>query len=358
MDKPNNRSSHSNETPSLGGIAFFGSIMISMFLIRLYDATEMSFYIITSLTILFLMGMKDDLVVLSAKAKVILQSLAILLIITHPDMRIINLHGSFSIYNLKYWLGFALSFFSMLYILNAFNLIDGIDGLAALLGVFMSMVFGVFYFSISKFYYALLAITMLAFLLPFLKFNFSKEEKIFMGDTGSMIVGFLLSILALKFVNLSDNQLISLGVLPENVVIVTISILFFPVIDVIRVILIRLMHNDKPFSPDRRHLHHILIDKGLSHRKASITLTITSIFAFFIIYSINMFLNTWFLLLVFIILTVFTFYILLLLDQDPKAKKQRKIIKSYIPNSIYIQEFRLRKRIIIILKSFFYKDLI
>jgi UDP-N-acetylmuramyl pentapeptide phosphotransferase/UDP-N-acetylglucosamine-1-phosphate transferase len=179
----------------------------------------------------------------------------------------------------------------MLYVLNAFNLIDGIDGLAGLLGMFMSGIFAIFFYSVSLHFYFLLALLTFAYLLPFLRFNFSAKEKIFMGDTGSMIIGFTISILALRFMNLSNFQLNKLMISPENTLIVTVSILFFPVIDVIRVILIRLINNRGPFSPDRSHLHHVLIDKGISHRKASVTLTVSSVFAFIIIYGLNSFLS-------------------------------------------------------------------
>ena len=179
-----------------------------------------------------------------------------------------------------------------------------------------------------------------------------------MGDTGSMIVGFLLGVMTLRFLSLDSIQFEKIGVLPTNALIITLSILFFPVIDVLRVIVIRIINKKGAFTPDRRHLHHVFIDKGLSHRRASFTIIVTSIISFLIIYLANTFLSYIGLLVLFIIVSFFIFYLLLLLDTNSSARIQRKKIKAYIPEKIYIKEFRLRKKIITFLKKVFYKNLI
>lgn len=358
MDKPNERSSHTNITPTLGGIAFFGSLMISIFFIQNYDQNAISFNIIAALTILFFLGLKDDLMVLSSKTKVIFQSAAIFFILTNSDLYVTNLHGFFGVNEISLWLIIPLSYFAVLYIINAYNLIDGIDGLAGMLGVVISTIFALFFFIIGLYFYALIAIVIVGFLIAFLLYNLSDKNKIFMGDTGSMIVGFLLALMTLRFLALDTTQLEKIHVLPENVFIVTLSILFFPVIDVIRVIIVRIINKTDVFAADRRHMHHVFIDKGLPHIRASITFTLSNIMAFLMIYGLNTFFSYIGLIIIFVFIAFFTFYLLLLLDTDPMAKTHRKKIKFFVPEQIYMKEFKIRKRIIIFLKMVFYKDLL
>ena len=358
MDNPNDRSSHVIKTPTLGGIAFFGSLMISLFFIDNFDQEDLTLSLIVAVTILFFLGLKDDLMVLSSKTKILLQTAAILFALSNPNLRIYDFHGFFEIGEFSVWLGILLAYILILYIINAYNLIDGIDGLAGFLGVSISMIYTIFFFKIGMFYYALIGIVIIGFLLAFLRFNVSKKRKIFMGDTGSMIVGLLIGVLTIRFLSLEAGQLEIINILPENVFIVSVSILFFPVIDVIRVIFARLLKGKGAFTPDRGHMHHIFVDKGLSHITASLTLLISGIIPFFIIYSINTYLNYLGLIIVFFIITFLTYYILLLLDKDEIAIKHRKRVKRYIPEKIYLREFQIRKRIIVFLKSIFFKDLL
>ncbi len=358
MVHPNVRSSHSNSTPTLGGIAFFASLVISIFFMRKFDDTDISMNIVVALTILFFLGLKDDLMVLSSKTKVILQTAAIFFIILNPIILFDNFHGFMGVHSIPVWVGIPLSYFIILYIINAYNLIDGIDGLAGMLGILITTIFAFLFFFIGEFFYSLMAISIVGFLVPFLRYNLSKEKKIFMGDTGSMIVGFLIGLLTLRFLALESYELQEIHIKPENLFIVTLAILFFPVIDVIRVIIIRLLNGRGAFTPDRCHLHHIFIDKGLSHSTASITLTISGMVSFLIVFLANNFLGFIGLMILFIILTFITFYLLLLLDKDETAKKHRKKIKTYIPSAIYKTEFKTRKKIIILLKKLFYKDLL
>ena len=179
-----------------------------------------------------------------------------------------------------------------------------------------------------------------------------------MGDTGSMIVGFMLGFLTLKLLALSPEQLAMIHIKPQNIFIVTLSILFFPMIDVIRVIIVRLVNGTGAFSADRRHMHHVFIDKGLPHIQATFTFTMSNILAFIIIYFSNMYLSYIGLFFLFIGITIITFYLLLLLDVDPSAREQRKKIKPYIPRKVYKTEFKIRKSFIVFLKKVFYKNLL
>ena len=337
--QPNLRSSHLNQTPTLGGVAFFGSLMISLFFIHYVDKTGIGYYIVASTTILFFMGLKDDLMVLTSKAKVILQSGAIFFLLLNQDLWLTNFHGFLGFYEIPYLISFPLTFFIVLYIINSYNLIDGIDGLAGMLGITISVFYGfLFYFS-GLDYYFYICLVIIGYLIAFLRYNLSDDQKIFMGDTGSMITGLLLAFLTLRFLSLNDTQLVNINIKPENIFIVTLAILFFPAIDVLRVIIMRLINKRRPFSPDRCHLHHIFIDKGLNHKMASITVTISSVLVFGLIYATNSLLSTMGLFFLFLVLSVLTFYILLLLDKDPSTKVRRKKMKSYIPRWLYEIEF-------------------
>jgi UDP-N-acetylmuramyl pentapeptide phosphotransferase/UDP-N-acetylglucosamine-1-phosphate transferase len=358
MVHPNDRSSHLNSTPTLGGVAFFASLVISIFFMRKFDETGISMHIIVALTILFFLGLKDDLMVLSSKTKVILQTAAIFFIILNPEILFNNFHGFLGINSIPIYVGIPISYLTILYIINAYNLIDGIDGLAGMLGILIATIFAFLFFFIGVYFYSLIALVIVGFLVAFLRYNLSKEKKIFMGDTGSMIVGFLIGMLTLRFLALNAFQLQSVNIRPENLFIVTLAILFFPVIDVIRVIIIRLLNGRGAFTADRCHLHHIFIDKGLSHITASITLTVSGMVSFLIVFFANKFLGFIGLMVLFLVLTFITFYLLLLLDKDETAKKHRKKMKTYLPEPVYRLEFRIRKKIIVFMKKLFFKDLL
>lgn len=358
MDHPDLRSSHVNEVPTLGGIGFYISMMFSLFIIHFFDEVDICFNIVIALTILFFVGLKDDLMVLSAKIKVLAQLLAISFVLLNPDIYIIDFHGFLGITEIPLFLTILLSYFFMIFIINAYNLIDGIDGLAAMLGIVIFTIYAIFFYLLRLDVYALLATVSVGFLIAFLRYNLSNKKKIFMGDTGSMIVGFLIGIMTLRFLALNGAQFQEIHIDPQNSFLLALAILFFPVIDVIRVILMRSVNKRRLFYPDRCHMHHILIDKGLSHIKSSITLTINSIFIFILVYSMNTLLSTLGLSILFVILIIVTFSILLILDSDDSASKYRKKVKSIFSREFQIREFKLRKKIIITLKSLFFKNLL
>ena len=167
----------------------------------------------------------------------------------------------------------------MLTIINSYNLIDGIDGLASIVGIVIMVIYTTIFYLAQEYFFALLAITMNACLMAFFGFNISSDKKIFMGDTGSLIVGFIISILTLKFLALEPTSYGELPFLLENAPLIAISILIVPLFDTARVFTIRLANKRGPFSPDRNHVHHVLIDFwGLSHKQASFIIGCFNIF--------------------------------------------------------------------------------
>ncbi|MEC7265699.1 MAG: MraY family glycosyltransferase [Bacteroidota bacterium] len=272
MDDPNQRSSHIIKTPTLGGASFYFTLIIAFFFIKNWHEFTEDIYIIPGLTILFIVGLKDDLVVLSPGSKLIAQVLAISFVLINDSFGIESLNGFLNIYEIPYYLYLAIGGFLMLTIINSYNLIDGIDGLASIVGIVIMVIYTTIFYLSKEYYFALIAITMNGCLMAFFGFNVSSDKKIFMGDTGSLIVGFIISILTLKFLALEPTAYGD-GELPfllENAPLIAISILIVPLFDTARVFAIRIANKKGPFSPDRNHVHHVLIDFwGLSHKQAS-----------------------------------------------------------------------------------------
>lgn len=270
MDDPNQRSSHKLRTPTLGGIAFFYVMVLALFFIKDRDVFDEAMYILPGLTILFVVGLKDDLVVLSPGSKLLAQIAAISFILVNESFTIFSLNGFFNINEIPYFLYLAIGGFVMLTIINSYNLIDGIDGLASIIGIVILMIYTAIFYLSNEPFYALISIALNASLLAFFGFNVSSNKKIFMGDTGSLIVGFIISILTLKFLALKPESYEGLPFLLENAPLIAISILIVPLFDTARVFALRIANKRSPFSPDRNHTHHVLIDFwGLTHKQAS-----------------------------------------------------------------------------------------
>lgn len=270
MDNPNQRSSHQSKTPTLGGIAFFYTLVFALFFIKGSDDFDEAMYIIPGLTILFIVGLKDDLVVLSPGSKLMAQVLAVSFILVNESFTIYSLNGFMNINDIPYYLYMVIGAFMMLTIINSYNLIDGIDGLASVVGIVIMIIYTTIFYLTKEYFFASISITMNACLMAFFGFNVSSNRKIFMGDTGSLIVGFIISILTLKFLALKPYAYSELPFLLENAPLIAIAILIVPLFDTARVFAIRIANKKAPFSPDRNHIHHVLIDFwGLSHKQAS-----------------------------------------------------------------------------------------
>jgi UDP-N-acetylmuramyl pentapeptide phosphotransferase/UDP-N-acetylglucosamine-1-phosphate transferase len=282
------RSSHSRSIPSLAGVAFFMSFIIFISLIQLVFHESTGYNIIAALAVLFMIGLKDDLINSSAKVKLYGQLLASLFIIFSPAFHITNLNGFLGIYYINPLLSIVIAVFFLTFIINAFNLIDGIDGLAASVGIVSCSTFMILFYIKEEYFFFLLCVLTISILLAFLRFNLSSGKlKIFMGDCGSLVIGMILGVCTLHY--LSSPVLIPAKrlFLPENRVLFTTAVLFIPIFDTVRVIIIRLLSNSSPFKADRNHLHHILLDQGMTHRKATLSLLSLNIFVIAIFFIVS-----------------------------------------------------------------------
>jgi len=278
--EPNGRTSHIQNTPTLGGIAIFAGILITALIlsdVRLYPSVQ---YIAPGVIILFFIGLKDDILSISWQKKLLGQIAASLIIIILGDIRFTSLHGCFGIYEINYFFSVFISLFVIIAIINCFNLIDGIDGLCAGIAIMASVVFGVWFFLTKNYEFTLLNSTIVGSLVAYFYFNvFGKKNKMFMGDTGSLIIGFLMAILVIEFNehNIGLNSIYAIKSAPA----VSIGILFVPLFDTLRVFVIRIYRNSSPFKADRGHIHHKLLELGKTHFQA--TLILLSINILFII---------------------------------------------------------------------------
>ncbi len=269
FDVPDARKIHNTPITPLGGIAIFaGFIFACLLTIRFKDSFEFQYYIAATLVIFFL-GLKDDILVISPVKKFIGQVLAAFMIIYDGRIQIRSMHGFLGIYELPEMFSILLTYFAVIVIINSFNLIDGVDGLAGSLGLMCATVFGVYFLAIDMPSYYILAFSLSGSLLAFLIFNF-QPAKIFMGDTGSLLIGAINAILVIKFINVANTTEVSYPI--ESAPAIGFSILMIPLLDTLRVFSIRIFRRRSPFSPDRNHIHHLLLDKGLSHRAITLIL--------------------------------------------------------------------------------------
>ncbi|WP_300672392.1 MraY family glycosyltransferase [Soonwooa sp.] len=279
MDEPTLRSSHERKIPNLGGIAIFFSLGVCapIFAYELFDQYK---FLFASLVILFFVGVTDDIVVMRAYKKLIAQIIVSVLVVVGSDVRIRSFFGLFGIEELNYYFSVFFSVLTFIILINAFNLIDGIDGLAGGYSVLSSALFAISFFRLGEYNYPLVVfcIIIIGAVLAFLRYNLSSQRnsKIFMGDTGSMILGFLLAFTAINFIDIFIAKKDAL--VPHyhllSAPIIALTILILPIVDTFSVILIRLFKRQSLFKPDKNHLHHRVLDLGLSHRKSTFVICV------------------------------------------------------------------------------------
>ncbi|MBO2542858.1 undecaprenyl/decaprenyl-phosphate alpha-N-acetylglucosaminyl 1-phosphate transferase [Salegentibacter sp. BDJ18] len=274
MKEVNARSSHKMAIPPFGGVAFFLVLVLIISLLQALRTSPTGNHLIIGLTFLFMAGLKDDLVISSARLKFISQLFAAGFIIFSPELQLTSLHGFLGVFEIPILLGYAFKVLIVVALINAYNLIDGIDGLAGIVGIVISFTYALVFYSTGHPYFVLLSLCTAGILSAFLRFNFSRgRKKIFMGDGGSLVMGFMIAFLSLKLLVMKPYQpLVREGYTPENTLLFALAVLFLPIFDTLRVILIRLKNGKTPFEADRNHMHHVLLDHGLSHKKASFVL--------------------------------------------------------------------------------------
>lgn len=290
FDVPDERKIHQGAVPRLGGIAFKPVIFFSVFLLLGIDMmvghTEVLseigkdaqplFFGFCSIIVLYLVGIADDLIGVKYRAKFFVQVLCGVMLIA-GGVYLDDLNGILGIHELPTWIGYLLTVLATVFIINAINLIDGIDGLASGLCSIACLFYGVIFFLFEKYIYSMLAFATLGVLMPFFYYNvFGKVEhhkKIFMGDTGSLTIGMMLCFLSIRLVQCGADE----GGKILNPMILAFSPLIIPCFDVVRVYLHRVRNGKNPFLPDKNHIHHKLIAIGMKQRTVMILIIAVSL---------------------------------------------------------------------------------
>ncbi|MDE6008588.1 MAG: undecaprenyl/decaprenyl-phosphate alpha-N-acetylglucosaminyl 1-phosphate transferase [Muribaculaceae bacterium] len=281
FDDVDERKIHKGVVPRLGGIAFLPSILFSLAVVvgwdlRLGGLDEWSqfsytlipmFFMISATLLMFLVGIADDLVGVRYVAKFIVQILSAILIIM-SGMFIDDLFGFIWLEKLPIWLGILATGFAVVYVVNAINLIDGIDGLASGLSTVALVFYAIAFYIGGEYVYSMLACATVGTLFPFFYFNVfgnaSKRKKIFMGDTGALTTGMILVFCAIAMLHVQGQAFST----EYNPFVLAISPLIIPCFDVVRVYLHRVRAHRNPFLPDKCHIHHKLLALGLNQRAA------------------------------------------------------------------------------------------
>jgi len=269
-DQQDARKCHVGKIPAFGGVGIFFAFILSFLVWSFpYLDTRMQ-YMLGGVLVIVIVGMRDDFMPLAARWK-LLGQLAATGVLILGGLRIDSLYGFLGIYELPIFWSVSITFFTVVVITNAMNLIDGIDGLAGSISTLALLSFGIWFFMAHEQLMAVLCFITVGAVLAFLRYNFSPAQ-IFMGDTGSLLLGFLLATLTLTFLQTNASLAPGSELHFRQPVSLVSAILVYPLFDTIRVFVLRVMARRSPFSPDRRHLHHMLLDAGLSHPQATLSI--------------------------------------------------------------------------------------
>ncbi len=276
--RPNKRTCHSGEVPNIGGIGICFSFLLT-YMIFEFDQLQQSQFLLIGLFAIVMVGLVDDILVLSPLSKLICELLSGIALIGFADIRITHLHGFLGIEGLNVTTSYILSFFILVAIINAINLIDGVDGLASGLGIIYCLFFAVYFHLVQETSWSILAICLIGPLAIFFIYNVfgGVSRKIFMGDSGSLLLGYMLTACVFRFCEINAYRLVSDRFLMSAAPAVCICVLSIPIFDTLRVGITRIKHHKSPFLPDKNHIHHLLLRTGLNHIRTTIILLTVSL---------------------------------------------------------------------------------
>lgn len=257
--------------PIVAGVAF--SLLIAL---PLWELAKLKFFFI-SITLMFVTGLRDDILTLSPKQKMVSQFLPVILLVIFGNAVLSSFYGNFPGLHFSEYLAWAITIFTIIILTNAYNLIDGLDGLAGTVGMITLTAFGFWFYSVSNYALALISFSFAGSILGFLFFNW-QPSKIFMGDTGALTIGFLLSYLGIEFINQNYALPESNPARFQASIGTAVCVLVIPVFDTLRVIILRLRKFQSPFQADKNHLHHQFLKLGFSHSKSVILIGAINLF--------------------------------------------------------------------------------
>ncbi len=340
FDSPNSRRVNIKVVPTLGGIAIFiGFILGTTIAGDGFSFFEIK-YIFAALLIIFFAGIKDDLVTISPRTKLVALTASILIIALFANLNFNNFHGFMGINQIPPIPGIILTVFIGIVIINSMNLIDGIDGLASALAIQISSILGIWFALVEQFDYALISFSLAGSCLAFFIFNvFGNRNKIFMGDTGSLILGAIIFILAAKFNQVTAIHTGDFAI--SSAPAVLIGVLAYPLFDVLRVFVLRVFVIKKsPFKPDKNHIHHRLLAFGMNHLQATTTIFLVNSLIIIGTLVLSTYLNV---IQLTVVILSFTILISTLLELvilysrkiNPNDEFQNLFLPRYLVNAVY-----------------------
>ena len=275
--RPNKRMSHTGEVPNIGGLNICFSYMLTYLLFE-YDSLAQNQFFLIGMFAIMAIGFIDDVLVLTPMAKLFGETLAGIALIGFADLRITHLHGLLGITEIGIIPSYLISLFILIAIINAVNLIDGIDGLASGLGILYCLFFAVYFGLAGELSWSIGSICMIGSLAVFFIYNvFGNREKIFMGDSGSLLLGYLLTAFVFRFCEINAYHEVPEWLHMSAAPAVAICVLTVPIFDTIRVSLTRIKKHRSPFQPDKNHIHHLLLRTGLNHIQTTCVLLSVSL---------------------------------------------------------------------------------
>lgn len=303
FDEPDARKVHKGTIPRLGGLSFFPATLFSFAFVlglRYYFGYNISlglevelltefFFVMAGMLILYFVGMADDLVGVGYRGKFATQIFAAICLVL-ADVTLFDLQGLMGVYQMPVVVNIILTIVTVVLVVNAFNLIDGVDGLCSGLGIIILTTLGVIFLCYDLFIYAMFAFGMIGVLVAFFQYNvLGTRLKIFMGDTGSLTLGYMIIFLGMKFMNI-DNVLAQ-PIEWNSTLPLLVGMMFLPVFDTIRVFVSRISNGKSPFYADRNHIHHKLLRLNFSHLKSTGLLLLLEVFFILLNFSMSEFLN-------------------------------------------------------------------
>ncbi len=298
FDTPNKRKSHNDVVPFLGGVSIFLTILCVVLIlgIVLYPINssffdfKLAFGLFIALFTLIILGLKDDLAGTKPIEKFIFQILAVSFLILVGDVHILSLNGLFGIYYLSQWTSFLLSLFVFVLLINSFNLIDGIDGLSASISIIGNLFMGAFFANNASFFNAIIMFSFAGATLSFLFFNFSRnrKEKVFLGDNGALCLGLISAYGIILSINQSVQiEAVDADKLYKNFQIMIMALVSYPLLDTLRVFVVRLLKGISPFGADNNHMHHHLLKLHLSHKASTLIIVFYTVLLFLVAFQLR-----------------------------------------------------------------------
>ncbi|MEI9919627.1 MAG: MraY family glycosyltransferase [Bacteroidota bacterium] len=281
FDSPGKHKIHKHYIPSMGGVCIALGAAFAQVIGLPFSEWALLKYFYIAIAMMFITGLRDDILTLSPREKLIGQILPVIIVVIFGDTVLWSFYGVF--FNglvFQEVVAWAVTIFTIVIITNAYNLIDGLDGLAGTIGCIALLIFGVWFYLAGDLTFSLISLSFFGGLLGFLFYNW-EPSRIFMGDTGALVIGLLLSILTIRFINSNYSLPGSSPIRFQSSVGTAVMVMIIPIFDTLRVIVLRLRKLQSPFKADKNHLHHQFLKLGFSHSKS--VMIIAAIQVFFVL---------------------------------------------------------------------------